>query len=593
MLFDYVLCLVSGHLDVGDLFLVLCVSLLCSWVFALVQIPFCANAWIPDKLSPSESGEYRENGFQRMFRSIVETVVGHKFASINVAVALLVVCALGIPRVKMLFFPDFDYNQCVVECFFPSETSSGKVKSDLVGMSALLANHPEVEKVNACMGSAPARYCLVRPMTNGGDCYGELIVDFKDYRMMKKYTGEIRQELREAFPDAYIRFRRYNFSISTSHTVELEFTGPDENVLKNLAGQAEAIMKTCPYVDKYSVQNNWGPASKTIVARYAMDKALRNGISAPDLSTSLLAAGDGTIVGVIPDGDRRMLVNLRVRGENGRPMDDFLAPPVWTTLNAHLGDVNPSEVMAGVMPSADDWMRSTDIRSVTDSVTLGWECSKIMRTNGIRAIEAECDPDSENPLATPQRVQNWMKKAVDRIELPSGYSKQWVGDTQLMGEAIGNVMKYLPVSVMLVLIILLLLFNEWKKIIAIFTCVPFMACGIIPMLLISGQPFTFMAVIGAMGLMGMIVKNAIVLVDEISRLKDEGVPEHNAVVDAAVSRMNPVLMASLTTIAGMIPLVPDPMYGSMAICIMGGLAVGTIITLLLLPAVYSALYKIK
>ncbi len=120
-----------------------------------------------------------------------------------------------------------------------------------------------------------------------------------------------------------------------------------------------------------------------------------------------------------------------------------------------------------------------------------------------------------------------------------------------------------------------------------------MACGIIPMLLISGQPFTFMAVIGAMGLMGMIVKNAIVLVDEISRLKDEGVPEHNAVVDAAVSRMNPVLMASLTTIAGMIPLVPDPMYSSMAICIMGGLAVGTIITLLLLPAVYSALYKIK
>ena len=171
---------------------------------------------------------------------------------------------------------------------------------------------------------------------------------------------------------------------------------------------------------------------------------------------------------------------------------------------------------------------------------------------------------------------------------------RWVGEGELQGEAIGNLMKYLPLTIFLILAILLALFNSWRKVLLILLCFPFVFCGITPSLLLTGQPMTFMAIIGMMGLIGMMVKNAIVLVDEINRLQtEEHRPPYTAVVEATVSRVRPVLMASLTTIVGMIPLVGDPMYGSMALTIMGGLTVGTIITLILLPLFYAAMFRIR
>ena len=171
---------------------------------------------------------------------------------------------------------------------------------------------------------------------------------------------------------------------------------------------------------------------------------------------------------------------------------------------------------------------------------------------------------------------------------------RWVGEGEIQGEAIGNLLKYVPLTVFIILGILLLLFNSWRKVLLILICFPFVFCGITPALLLTGQPLTFMAIIGMIGLIGMMVKNAIVLVDEVNRLQTEdGVPAYTAVVEATVSRVRPVLMASLTTIVGMVPLVSDPMYGSMAVLIMGGLTVGTLITLLLLPLFYTALFRIR
>ena len=168
------------------------------------------------------------------------------------------------------------------------------------------------------------------------------------------------------------------------------------------------------------------------------------------------------------------------------------------------------------------------------------------------------------------------------------------GEGELQDEAIGGLMKYVPITIFIILIVLLLLFDNWKKVVLILLCFPFAFCGITPALLAFRQPFTFMAIIGVLGLIGMMVKNAIVLVDEVNRLqREEHKHPYTAVVEATVSRVRPVTMASLTTIVGMIPLVSDPMYGSMAITIMGGLTVGTIITLLLLPLFYTALFDIK
>ena len=583
----------------GDLFLVLCVSLLASWVLALVQVPVCTKAWLParEKGNNGEPTQVMNSPVHRFIRNAIGKLITYKKTTVVAAFAILILCMWGMTRVKNLFFPDFDYKQFVVECFFPAATNADVVKERMLEMSRLLSENEQIERVAMSQGSAPAHYCLVRPMTSGGDCYAELIVDCKDYNTVVEQIPIIRKQLRELYPDVYIRTRKYNFSISTSHTVEVEFSGPDPVVLRELSAQAENIMRKCPYVDAYSVQNNWKPTGKMIVAEYMQQDALRSGIGRGDIGNALLAATDGMPIGVINDQERMTTINLQVRNADGSRITDLNNIPVWSMMNMHLSNEELQSALAGGegMSSLQDKMfRSTPLSNVVDELHLDWNEDLIFRLNGRRIIEAECDPKPDCDQATPAKVVASIKDEIEAIPLPAGYQMRWVGEGEVQGEAIGNLMKYVPLTIFLILFILLFLFNSWRKVVLILLCFPFVFCGITPALLLSNQPMTFMAIIGMMGLIGMMVKNAIVLVDEINRLQtEEKTPPYTAVVEATVSRVRPVLMASLTTIVGMIPLIGDPMYSSMAITIMGGLTIGTIITLILLPIFYTVMFRIR
>ena len=581
-----------------DLFLVLCVSLLASWVLALVQVPVCAKSWLPVREKRNGNKEAVMNSPVHNFvRRTITFLIGYKRATIITAFCLLVLCVFGMTRVKNMFFPDFDYKQFVVECFFPSATDANVVRDNLLAMSKQLSENPEIERIAVSQGSAPAHYCLVRPMTSGGDCYGEITIDCKDYKTVVEQIPSVREQLRKAYPEAYIRIRKYNFSIATTHTVEVEFAGPDPTVLRNLSSQAEAIMRRCPYVDAYSVQNNWKPMGKALFADYVKQDALRSGISRSDVGNALLAATDGMPVGVLNDQDRMVTLNLQVRNADGSRIRDLGNIPVWSMMNVHLTNDELQGALAGgdaVSELQDKLFRATPLSNITDSLRLDWNEDVVYRMNGRRVIEAECDPNPYRDDATPAKVVASIKDEIESIPLPDDYTLRWVGEGELQYEATINLLKYVPLTVFLIIGILLLLFNSWRKVILILLCFPFVFCGITPSLLFSGQPMTFMAIIGLLGLIGMMVKNAIVLVDEINRLQvEEKISPYTAVIEATVSRVRPVLMASLTTIVGMVPLLGDPMYSSMAITIMGGLTVGTIITLVLLPLFYTALFRIS
>lgn len=582
----------------GDLFLVLCVSLLVSWVLALVQVPMCAKSWLPSReKSNGTSGAVMNSPIHRFVRRTIAFLIGYKRTTILVAFGVLALSIFGMTRVKNLFFPDFDYKQFVVECFFPAATDANTVRDRLLEMEDSLSDNPALERIAISQGSAPAHYCLVRPMTSGGDCYGELIIDCKDYKTVLKQIPIVRKQLREAFPEAYIRIRKYNFSIATSHTVEVEFSGPDPAVLRDLCHQAEAIMRRCPYVDPYSVQNNWKPTGKAMVAEYVQQDALRSGIARGDVANALLAATDGMPVGVLNDQDRMVMLNLQVRNADGSRISNLNDIPVWSMMNVHLSNEELQGALGGgnaMGELQDKVFRATPLGNVAKDIRLDWDEDVVLRLNGRRIIEAECDPNPDCDAATPAKVVSLIKDEIEAIPLPAGYAMRWVGEGEVQGEAIGNLMRFVPLTVFLILAILLLLFNSWRKVILILLCFPFVFCGITPSLLLSGQPMTFMAIIGILGLIGMMVKNAIVLVDEINRLQtEEKKHPYTAVIEATVSRVRPVLMASLTTIVGMLPLVTDPMYSSMAITIMGGLTVGTIITLILLPLFYTAMFRIR
>ncbi|MCM1309574.1 MAG: efflux RND transporter permease subunit [Bacteroides sp.] len=584
----------------GDLFMVICVSLLASWVLALIQVPACAKAWLGshnNKEIKELESKYPQGKVYRLMHKALLWLLGHKAVAICCAIVLLGVSALGISRLRIVFFPDFDYEQFVVECYFPNTTDADSVDARIRQMAATVEEMPDVNRVVVSTGGAPARYCFVRPMPDSDDTYAELIIDCKDFKTMQRMTHEIRRKLRDIAPDAYVRTRKYNFSIVSSHTVEVEFSGPDANELRRLSAQAEEIMRSSKWVDPYSVQNNWKITAPTLQFNFSQSAAQRAGVSRSDVAHALQSAVDGYPVGVLSEGDNMLPIRVAMRESSGAKPTDLEAIAVWSTANVNLDPSALQGLMTGAT-SADElrenMFRTTLLGNVVDSTSLRYASEHIYRYNGQRAIQAECDPDPENPEATPAKVVADIEAKIKAIPLPPGYSIRFVGEGELSNKTIGKVMGLLPTVLLIVFAVLLMLFNNWKKLFVILLCFPFVMCGIIPSLLLTDTPFTFLAILGCMGLIGMMVKNAIVLVDEINRLQtDEQVEAFEAVVRATLSRVRPVMLASFTTILGMIPLIGDAMYGSLAITVIGGLAVGTIITLLLLPLLYSIFFNIK
>ena len=297
-------------------------------------------------------------------------------------------------------------------------------------------------------------------------------------------------------------------------------------------------------------------------------------------------------------------------GDDEQIFIDFTKVPAWVekiaiTVTIHdavnrrqnFGQVSNAYVRVAKVQNEFDTIGETVIQFDLEeefSIETALVVCEIYRKNGERTIEAECDPNSDLDEATPDKVENDIREAIEAIELPTGYTLSWQGEGGSSGEAAGTLLMLFPIAFFLILVIMLLLFNSCKQVLIIVFSLPFIIVGIVPALLITGMPFTFIAILGAMGLIGMMIKNGIVLVDEINRLrKEEKKAPYDAVVGATVSRTSPVIMASLTTILGMAPLMGDPMYGSMAVCIMAGLAMGTLITLVFLPILYSTIFKVQ
>lgn len=582
----------------GDLFLVICVSLLVSWVLALVQVPVFADRWQnPNDIKEDLSSQPELNRLQKFVKRIVEYLIRHKVIAISCAFFLLACAGGGIVLVKNVFFPDFNYSQFVVECYYPSESNPDAVRERMFQLSDTIMKEKDVENVAISLGGAPGRYCLVRPIPEGGEDYAEFIVQCKDYHAVRRLSRDLTVKLRKIAPEAYIRSRKYNFSVSSSHLVEVEFSGPDANELRRLSDQAATIMRNSPYVDPYTVQTNWNSPGRQLSVAYSSQSAARAGVNREDVGNALMAATDGYTVGVISDKENLIPINITIRNSSGEKISDLSNIPVWSMVNINLSQKDMEGLLRGSVNQEEIKKKmfvTTTLANCVDSITTLLDESLIYRYNGERAIQVECDPDPYNPEATPDKLLKSVKSEIEKIKLPQGYTMRWVGESEVADDALGKVMQNLPVMIVILIVVLLLLFNDWRKLAVIILCFPFVLCGIVPALLLTDTPFTFLAILGLMGLVGMMMKNAIVLVDEINALTtQQRLDLFPAIVQATLSRVRPVLLASLTTVAGMLPLVNDPMYGPLAVTVIGGLIIGTMVTLLFLPVLYSLLFNVK
>jgi multidrug efflux pump subunit AcrB len=287
-------------------------------------------------------------------------------------------------------------------------------------------------------------------------------------------------------------------------------------VLRDLSRQAQKIFRNNPYADPYTIEDDWEPMGQALTVKYAQQSARRAGTTRSDVSNAILAATGGLPIGEYFEGQTRVGIVMKLRNTDGSKIENLEDIPVWSMM-PNLSGVDEStvqELMTGIK-SVDELtgelVSPVPLGAVTQGVDLDWQEQVIRRVNGQRAIQVQCEPLEDY---SPALVRKTMLEDIENIPLPDGYKAVWVGEHELQGDALRNIFRYLPISIMLIILALILLFNDFRKPLIVLSCIPMAFIGIVPGMILAGQPFTFMAIIGSFGLMGMIVKNAIVLLDE-------------------------------------------------------------------------------
>ncbi len=605
---------------VRDLFIVLAVSLLLSWILALVHVPLMADRWIEPggkrRKKGAESGKSvdedsndsvgKEDGknddkdddglysnvFYRWLRAALDFGLKHKVGSVAIALAVVAVSLWGAKYMREGFFPDMVYDQLYMEYKLPEGTNSTKVAQDLAEIEEYLRGRDEITDITGSIGATPARYNLVRSIATPSLSYGELIISFKSVKALDKNIDEIQKELSARYPDAYINLKKYNIMYK-KYPIEVLFSGPDPAVLHALADSARQIMYRNDKVRL--VTTDWDPATPVIDIDYNQQTARKAGLSREDISTSILTATGGIPVGTFYEGIHKNTIYLKCTEPDGAQINNLENVPLFSILPdvaALLDEEMVVKLKSGAFSKSEiieKVLHTTPLGAVSNGININWEDPVIPRYNAERAQTVMCSPAPGVPTEVARKA---IASEIESIPLPDGYKLLWRGEREASTQTMYYLFNNVPLGVVLIIAILILLFKDYKKPAIILCCIPLLAIGVVGAMLISGMAFSFCAVVGALGLVGMMIKNCIVLMDEIDAQLAAGVEPVKALISSSESRMRPVIMASLTTILGMIPLLGDAMFGPMAATIMGGLLFSTFATLFFVPILYAMFFRI-
>lgn len=584
----------TAGIYVRDLFIILAVSLLLSWILALVHVPLMADRMFTEASKKAQPVTDPYGGkVYRLQRRVMEFCLKHRKTMAFSMVVMVILAGIGYPFMHQGFFPDMVYDQCYLEYKLPEGANSTQVEKDLEKMQAYLREHYPVKHITASIGGTPGRYNLVRTIATPSLAYGELIIDFESPEALVENLEEIQTYLNREFPQAYAKIKLYNLMFK-KYPIEVQFSGPDPAVLHALADTAQAFMEETGKVRL--ITTNWEPKVPLISVDYDQEAARAIGLSRSDLSLSLMTAGGGIPVGDFYDGIYSNNIYVKITDEQGENIDNLQNMqvfPIMPSLMGLLTEENLMRLRTGKLDKAQllsGIMGTTPLRQVSRSVDVCWEDPVIPRYNGVRQQRVQCTP--VEGLET-ERARKAIAEKIDKMQLPPGYRCEWMGEKQASDRSMKYLFANFPLAVILMIAILIMLFGDAKKPAIIFLTIPLVFVGVVGTMLVSQMTFTFCAIVGALGLIGMVVKNGIVLMDEIDLQLSEGKAPLEALIRSSQSRLRPVMMASMTTILGMIPLLTDAMFGSMAATIMGGLLFGTFITLIFVPVLYAMFFGVK
>jgi multidrug efflux pump subunit AcrB len=554
----------------GTLFTVLLISLMLSWFTAISITPFFADLFFKEE--KIEQGQEQSDPYNGMlfvvYRKFLDFCMHRAYFTIAVLIVALFASLYGFTKIKQSFFPSSTTPMFMVDVWMPEGTDIRATNTKLVTLQAWLSDKDGVEHVTSSAGKGLQRFMLTYAPEKSYAGYGEIITRVSDFSVLDGLMVEFREHIEAHYPEINYKLKKIELGPGGGAKIEARLVGSDPTILRGLAAQVTEIMHQDPGAT--NVRHDWRERTKVLEPIFNESQARRYGISKSNVDDALQVAFSGKTIGLYRDGTTLMPIVTRLTESERVDFQSIESMKIWS-------------------PALSEYIPLQQVMLGYDVI---WEDPIIVRKNRKRMLTVFADPDllGEETAAT---LQQRLQTEIEAIDFPSGYSLEWGGEYESSRDAQASLFSTMPLGYLFMFLITVFLFNSVRLPIIVWLTVPLAVIGVTTGLLLLDTPFGFMALLGFLSLSGMLLKNGIVLIDQIELEMSTGKEPYLAIVDAALSRVRPVCMAAITTILGMIPLLPDIFFKPMAVTIMFGLGFATVLTLIVVPVLYKTAYRIK
>jgi multidrug efflux pump len=574
-----------------SIFAVVCISLLVSWVVAVVFTPYLGYHLLPDfaktghqegllsrlvrlvtrRPKPpvthgSHEADVYNRPFYRAFRALVTWCMTFRKTVIAITVAIFVLAIVGFGFVQQQFFPSANRPELVVDLLLPHGASIGATDEQAKRFEEVLAKDPDVESFVVYVGGGSPRFYLPLDQQLFNQNLAEFVVTAKDNSARNRLQKHLEEVIERDFSLLRGRVSPLQNGPPVPYPVAFRVRGPDYEEIRRIALQVAEVLRASP--DMRLVHLDWNEKSKVVKLEIDQNKARLVGVNSADLSNVLNSILTGFYITDFRERDKLIEVRARAEGQERRSLAD-------------LGNIN--------IPTASGrWIPLSQVAKVTYVMEEG----VIWRRNRMPAITVQGDivGGVQAPVVS-QRLQPEIDKL--KPDLPPGYTIDTGGAIEESARGQGSVNAVIPVMLIAVVTLLMIHLQSMQKTLLVLLTAPLGIIGVCLFLLVGNVPFGFVAMLGFIALNGMIMRNSIILVDQIEQDIEEGQAPWNAVIDATVRRFRPIMLTAAAAILAMIPLSRSSFWGPMAVAIMGGLLVATVLTLLFLPALYAAWFRVR
>jgi multidrug efflux pump subunit AcrB len=549
-----------------SLYTVILVSLSLSWFTAVTVTPFLATRFL--KVKPPKEGapaDPYDTRFYRTYRGFLARLIGKRWITVMVVLGVFAASVYGFGTIEGSFFPESSRAQFLVDYWLPQGTGIHQTEQDIAEIEQYVMGLEGVNHVSATIGQGALRFLLTYTPEKANPAFAQLQVEVDSFKGIARLKPDIQRHIEENYPESIPAVKRFVVGPADPGAVQVKIIGNDPGELRRLSEEVMAIYRQHP--DAFSIRTDWGDPVKVVRPILAKEQANLNGITRQDVALALMEGFEGVTVGVYREGIDLLPVISRAPKSERLDIASISNLQIWSTV-------------AG---------RYIPLTQVVTGFETVWENQIITRVNRRRAITVMCDP--ENGLAT--RILDFARPQVEELELPPGYRLEWWGEHKNSTEAKAALAGGMPLFLLLMVVAVIALFNSLRQTLVIWLTVPLAIIGVTIGLLATGLPFNFLALLGFLSLTGMIIKNSIVLIDEINIQIGEGQSVYDAILSSGTSRLRPVSMAAATTVLGMAPLFPDPFFEALAITVAAGLTFATILTMVVLPVIYAVIFRVK